>query len=261
MPLDHPDPVDYQAIHEYLRGHECRRLVLARELDDAKHWQPCRPTDVKCDICERKEEEEEAVTEYGSEPDAEDVAQVLEKHGQEDTTDGGSIRYRRQQMQNQYEMDEYVRGLSQIKGGCVMCRILAPGSDWGHELAKCPWSHRSMYLRCKDAVLRRSQGRGWMKNYTACYMCAQPQSICGGWDLKEKAEKGCDYRDLVMPAMWALWEGEEREWIRSRLEVEVAGAEEVLIAAERASQFGGVECVLGVKILAEMLGRWSGVVA
>ena len=261
MPLDHPDPVDYRAINEYLRGHECRRLVLARELDDVKHWQPCRPTDVKCDICERKEEEEEVMTEYGSEPDAEDVAQVLEKHGQEDTTDGGSIRYRRQQIQNQYEMDEYVRGLSQIKGACVMCRILAPGSDWGHELTKCPRSHRSMYLECKDAVLRRSQGRGWMKNYTACYLCAQPQSICGGWDPKERAGKGCDYRDLVMPAMWALWEGEEREWIQSRLEVEVAGAEEVLIAAARVSQFGGVECVLGVKILAEMLGRWSGVAA
>jgi hypothetical protein len=99
MPLDHPDPVDYQEMNEYLRGLECRRLVLARELDDAKYWQSCQPTDVKCDICEAKEGAEEAMTEYGSEPSVEDVAQLLEKHGQEDAIEGGSIRYRRQQIQ------------------------------------------------------------------------------------------------------------------------------------------------------------------
>ena len=62
--------------------------------------------------------------------------------------------------------------------------------------------------------------------------------------MKERAEKGCEYRDLVMPTMWALWEedgedGEEREWVKGRLEVDVGSAEEVLIVAARVSQFGG----------------------
>jgi len=73
-------------------------------------------------------------------------------------------------------------------------------------------------------------------------------------------KKGCAHRDLIMPLIWALWEdeGPEREWIRSRLEVEVSSAEDVLIAAARISQFGGVECIVGVRVLAEMLRRWSG---
>ena len=56
MLLDHPDALDYQAINEYVRGLECRRLVLGRELDDAKSQQLCRPVDVKCDICEKEED-------------------------------------------------------------------------------------------------------------------------------------------------------------------------------------------------------------
>ena len=185
---------------------------------------------------------------------------MLEKHGWEEGADRGLIQYRCQQMQEQYEIDEYVRGLSQIKGGCMMCRILAAGSSWGHELIKCPRSHRGRYLGCKDAVLRRNIGRGWMKNYTACYLCGQLQSICGGWEVGERKEKGCEYRDLVMATLWALWEedGEEWEWLRCRLEVQVSTAEEVLVAGGRVSQFGGVGCILGVKILAELLERWKG---
>ena len=63
-----------------------------------------------------------------------------------------------------------------------------------------------------------------------------------------------------MPAIWALWEedGGERAWLASKLEVKVDSAEEALIAAARVSHFGGVECVLGVNILAELLQRWGG---
>ena len=260
-PLDHPDPIDHQAINEYLRGLECRRLILARELDEHKFWQACGPTDIKCDICETREKGGQSTTEVRSEvgesrsrekPDGEP-----EKEG---TGVGGLIRYRRQQMQEQYEMDEYLRQLLQVKGGCMICKLLTPGADWKHGLVKCVRKHKWQYIRCKEAVIQRSVGRQWFKSYSACYLCGQPQSICGAWEVKERMGKGCEYRDLVMPAMWALWEddGEERAWMRSRLEVDVNNAEEVLIAAARVSQFGGVESIIGVKIFAEMLDRWSG---
>jgi hypothetical protein len=63
-----------------------------------------------------------------------------------------------------------------------------------------------------------------------------------------------------MPAVWALWEEgwEERRWIRSRLEVEVSDGEEAMIAAARVAKFAGVDCIVGVKILAALLERWSG---
>lgn len=260
-PLDHPDPVDYQAINEYLRGVECRRLILARELDEAKYWQACGAADIKCDICESREKGGEGVVEPESGVDEHVGSEKSENHLDEEEGEGGGlIRLRRQQMQEQHEMDEYLRQLSQIKGGCMICRVLTPGVEWKHGFVKCPRAHKWKYIRCKEAVVQRCVGRQWMKSFSACFMCGQPQSICGAWDAKEGAKKGCEYRDLVMPTMWALWEdeGSEREWMRSRLEVEVNSAEEVLIAAGRVSQFGGVDCVVGVKILAEVLDRWSG---
>lgn len=259
-PLDHPDPVDHRGFNEYLRGIECRRLVLARELDEAKHWQACGSTDVKCDICERMEEDGEGLTEYGSEPEAGEVAKMLEKQEQEEGSQGGEIRFRRWRMQEQYEMDEYMRGLSQLQGGCMICRVMRPWSDWRHELTKCPHPERSKYLRCKERVVQRSRKRGWMKSYTACYLCGQPQSICGGWETEQRKEGGCEYRDLIMPTVWALWEedGGERKWLREELEVPITGAEEALLAAGRGVRFGGVECIIGVRVLGEAIKIWQG---
>ena len=223
--LDQLDPVDYQAINEYLRGLECRRLVLARELDDAKYWQACGVDDVDCDICEARERR--GVATLASEDDLQELAlrnEAKDPSVDEEGNGGGLIRYRRRQMQEQHEMDEYLRRLSQVKGNCVICRILTAGSEWKHGLANCPRAHKWRYIRCKDAVLARSVGRQWIKSYTACYMCVQPQSICRGWAVKERVAEGCEYRDLVMPTMWALWEedGEEKEWMKSKLEVEVS---------------------------------------
>ena len=259
-PLDHPDPVDYRAMNESLRGLECRRLVLARELDEAKYWRACEAADIKCDVCEAREGRGEVVgPKSGVEGDVDFEESTGLAEGEEGV-EGGLIRYRRQQMQEQYEMDEYLRRLLQIKGGCMICRILTPGSGWSHGLTKCPRAHKWRYFRCKEAVLQRSVGRQWIKAYTACYMCGQPQSICGSWDIKERMKEGCEYRDLIMPTIWSLWEedGEERKWLRIRLGVEVNNAEEVLIAAARAEQFGGVECISRVRILAQMLEKWSG---
>jgi len=108
-------------------------------------------------------------------------------------------------MQDQFEMDEYLRQLSQVKGYCIICRILTPEIDRRHEISKCPRAHKWDFIRCKKAVTQRNGGRQWIKNYTACYLCGQPQSACANWAAKEKKAEGCQYRDLVMPAVWALW--------------------------------------------------------
>lgn len=260
-PLDHPDPIDHQGINEYLRGIDCRRLVLARELDESRYWTMCGPADIECDICESRrrrgvtaEELTDDSNEYGSPIGSN--ADINE----EDSEGGGLIRLRRQQMYEQQEIDQYLHHLEQVKGGCMICRILTRQVQWTHPLTSCSQLHKWRYIRCKQAVSRGTASRQWIKSYTACFRCAQPQSICGGWSAKERAQKECEYRDLIMPAVWALWEedGEERAWLVSQLEVQVKSAEEALIAAARVAHFGGVECVLGVKVLAKLLRTWSG---
>lgn len=99
-----------------------------------------------------------------------------------------------------------------------------------------------------------------MKNYTACYRCGQPQRICKVWEREMMSARECEFKDLVMPAIWALWGdgGSERKWLKDRLEVEVNSAEETLVAAARPTSFGGTDCILGVKVLGAMLERWRG---
>jgi hypothetical protein len=84
--------------------------------------------------------------------------------------------------------------------------------------------------------------------------------VCANWAAKEKKAEGCQYRDLVMPAVQALWEEgwEERRWVRSRLEVEVSDGGEAMIAAARVVKFASIDSIVGVKILAALLARWSG---
>ena len=132
-PSDRPDRVDYAAMNEHFNNLGSPRLVLAREPYDAKHWQSCRPTDVKRDICEMTQDEAEALTKSGSESGVEDFAQLLGLHEKEAAIDRAVIRYRRHLTQDQYEMDDNARGLCQVKSAaCVMCRILAHGSDRDH---------------------------------------------------------------------------------------------------------------------------------
>jgi hypothetical protein len=265
IPLDHADPTDQEAINEYLRVLRCRRMCLAQELDEAKYRQTCGELDMECDICEARREQGTASTDLPEtnlrqgtvlECSDDNVAEEAE----DESENGGAMRYRRRQMQDQFEMDEYLRRLSQVKGHCIICRILTPGVDWRHEMSKCPRAHKWDFIRCKKAVTQRSGGRQWIKNYTACYLCGQPQSVCANWAAKEKKAEGCQCRDLVMPAVWALWEEgwEERRWVRSRLEVEVSDGGEAMIAAARVVKFAGIDSIVGVKILAALLARWSG---
>ena len=268
-PLDHPDPVDDEAIKRYLQGVECRRLIMARELDEAQYWQACGPADALCDVCE----EGQGVGRPSAPADSEaDVAlRVIdvegapaieggdEDDGNEAGVRGGLIRRRRKQMEEQYEMDQYMRLLLQVQGQCMLCRLLRVGCDWHHPFSQCPREHRRQFLQCKAAVKRRSTKGQWMKEYAACYRCGQPQSLCQGWEGRGREKKGCEYQDLVVPTVWALWEGGglDRAWLVERLEVEVKDGEEVLIAAGRGGQFGGVQCIIGVRVLAELLERWS----
>jgi superfamily II DNA or RNA helicase len=279
--LDHYDPHEQEVMGEYLSGLECRRLVLGREFDEAKEWVECGAGEVKCDVCEVREErgakgceteegwaeeEEEDEGERGAKGCETEEGRAEEEEEEEEGEEGeegetvldGAIRYRRNQMREQYEMDSYIRRLSQIQGQCMLCRILVGGSEWKHELSKCSRMDKWRYFACRKAVVEKSRGRGWIKSYMACYLCGQPQRICKTWEKTEREGWMCEYRDLVMPAVWGLWESVvEREWVESRLEVKVSNGEEALIAAARGSEFGGSECILGVKILAELLERWG----
>lgn len=107
-------------------------------MDRSADWQVCQATDVRCDICEAREQRGDITRETAGEGETErthreEASQADHEGGQDD----GLTRYRRKQMQEQYEMDEYMEGLWQIQGKCMVCRIVRPGFEWDHGLDRC----------------------------------------------------------------------------------------------------------------------------
>lgn len=251
-PTDHPDPVDWQNMYGYLSGWDCRRICLGRELDSAQYHRRCSPDELLCDVCESMEKEGRHITKQLAGAEQDSAQQTLTPD------DSGLIRLRRHQMQVQYEMDRYLQQLSQVQGRCMLCRVLRWPSEWTHAVAECPRAHRQHFFASKGRILNQQGRHGWIRNYAACFRCGQPQSICQGW---KKGQAECTFRDLVFPAVWALWEvgGYERRWLQSHFEAVpiVESGDAALAASGRTSEFGGGECILGVRILAQLLERWS----
>lgn len=162
-PLDHPDPVDDQAMKQYLRGVECRRLVFARELDESPHWQACEAEDVKCDLCES---DGAKVGDQSKREHEQDV-----EHPHNGAEQGGPVRYQRQQMEEQYQPDEYLRRLSVVYGSCILCRTLAPRAAWTHPLDTCPRAQKWEFIQCKNAARHRSAKGKLISDYAACCLC------------------------------------------------------------------------------------------
>jgi hypothetical protein len=112
---------------------------------------------MECDICEARREQGIASTDLpGTNLRQGTILECSDDNVAEEAEDksenGRAIRYRRWQMQDQFEMDEYLRRLSQVKGYCIIRRILIPGVDWRHEMSKCPRAHKWDFIRCKKAV-------------------------------------------------------------------------------------------------------------
>jgi superfamily II DNA helicase RecQ len=214
-PLDHPDPTDDKALKDYLSGAECRRLCFARDLDKAKHWTSCKAGDVMCDVCAETEKLPESEVNGAprlvqqSEPMREHIDTIADETQEQNDmdTEEGVIKLRRQQLQEQHELDEYLVRLSLVQETCVLCRMLSPGISWHHKMDDCPREHKWEYLRCKKTVLALKQGaKGWIPGFAACYYCGQPQSVCTQWEggVARMGPTGCRHRDLAIPAMWGL---------------------------------------------------------
>ena len=245
-PLDHYDPADDLAMKMYLEGKECRRLCMARELDHEDEWVECQEGDILCDVCDGK----------GA---ATKTAEMMRTESRKEEHLGGLIRHRHEQMSDQQEMDEYRWRVSQVRDGCMICKVLGCRREWRHRINRCGQQQTQEYFRCKKQATQRCPR--WMADFAACFKCGQPQWLCLGWgDRNEGSDRECKYADLAIPVVWAMWMagGEERMRVERAVEVKIASAEEAILAAGRGSRLGGERCIVGVQILAEQLGRWQG---
>lgn len=105
-----------------------------------------------------------------------------------------------------------------FQGRCTICMMLGHGkipdpAQW-HSLDRCRHVQRRQCLQAKQRAIQRNHHRGgWLKKYIACFRCGNPQEICPVDDDRGQGGE-CEFRDLVLPAAWALFHCEHR-WGRT----------------------------------------------
>ena len=245
-----PEPsfvdVDEAALHEFLTASGCRRPVLSRHLDIPPHVARCGKGEEICDGCEVGGHE--AVGEESEEGSGEETS------GEETATRPaseplvGPVMLLRGRMQDQQAWERYVQGLKGLQGQCIMCRLA--GRDWRHALNSCKSEDKWVYIHGKKELLQQ-RGPRWITPYSACYRCFQPQGVC-----EVGAGKGsCEYPDVVMPGMVALWLGvAHQKRLLERWQVSFNNATECLRWAGQRDHIGEEVCVRGVRVMAEVIG-------
>ena len=106
------------------------------------------------------------------------------------------------------EMDTYRANLEAVQGQCIICR-LAGRDDWQHSFTTCRQVAKWEYINAKREVLRQTRNR-WVGQYNACFHCYQPQVLCS----RHEGARTCQYGDLVMQAVYAVYQEEK---VRQRL--------------------------------------------
>lgn len=154
---------------------------------------------------------------------------------------------------------QYIARLRAIRDRCMICMVLGEGliTDVAqrHPLQLCRHIQRGAFFKAKrEAIQRQSSRGGWLKKFTACFQCGQPQEVCSYGVTAELAEHDqdareipstedrCQYRDTALPAAWALFH--RSSWWGKTLG-EITGApQSVWENEDRWMDWLGTECVL-----------------
>lgn len=241
------------ALYQFLQTTTCRRLSIDKYMDGEGTEASCDKDSNEeiCDVCAASESvytvsEGRTSDERRDEPGDGNGLQRLDI-----TTATGPRLLLREQQREQLEMRDYIENLVAMQGQCVMCRIRRLA--WQHDFNACRQVQKWEFINAKRDVMQVTKGR-WIKKYLACFLCAQPQSICS-------PDHGarCVYKDLVMPAVFGVYLEEQQgmDWLQEEFGVRHKGPVALLQWAGQADRFAGEPCVKGVKVLAQLMRRWD----
>ncbi|KAG9512641.1 hypothetical protein KCU93_g10298, partial [Aureobasidium melanogenum] len=154
-PIDHPDPEDDLALEDFLMGVDCRRLCQARAMDAPQHWKSCETNDVPCDVCSNELLQGDNIAQFATQVPSQGEQDMEPDEETLLANQAGVNRLRRQQMEDQYQLDEYLLRLSVVQDTCVLCRVLVPGRAHDHKMDDCSMQHKWDYIASKRWVLNR----------------------------------------------------------------------------------------------------------
>jgi superfamily II DNA/RNA helicase len=242
-------PEEQVVMEQYLNQPRCRAAVLSRFLD-GRAWY-CEDEGICCDRCRsgglrtgegrivsnkevETEDSEEGTLGTGKQDGGKGYADNEGEKSQEDENgssasssdaedlEAGATQLRQHIRDQERGLQRYMDHLVALKGICIICRLLGTPAVGGtraneHGLDECRNWKKHQFFSSKKAAFEegRKTGRGWLRQYVACYRCGNAQAVC-----PQQGKGTCVHRDIVLPSCWVAFQREE--WRYRRLSV-VAG--------------------------------------
>ena len=246
--------VDRSSMEKYMETSGCLRQFLSVYIDSKDcRAKRCSSRDSElCLVCIQARKGKHSVAPVAEE----DVVGVVEE---ECTT--GEREIRLQAKMEEEQIERFTENIQVLKDSCVACRLM--GCNFDHVFNVC--SRRWPFIH-----LKKSLPANWVAQYTCCFRCFMPQTICqSGYQqqLAESAEEShaqreCVYRDLVMPFCYFLLVA-DRDWVRrvwsetehTRLKIE--DTVKYMKWLGESVAFGGLVTTRAVSLMARRLTEFS----
>jgi hypothetical protein len=165
-------------LQRFLGPGGCRRRWIDEYMDGAGEGEPCSAKEEACDRCmagHDSQTDQRPPPPPSQQQYADDAVSRLEAKGP-----GEMLRRVRSEMR---DVDAYISRLQAVRGQCLLCRMRGEGLEWQHRFGACRQVRKWGFIRCREAVMKRTRGR-WIDRFDACFYCYQPQGVC------ERAERG-----------------------------------------------------------------------
>jgi superfamily II DNA helicase RecQ len=233
---------DRHAVHQYLRGKQCYRTSLTEYLDSAQHRRWCMPEDVPCDVCRSAHNNALAPRE-------------VVKQGEEHI---GLDLIQQDRLRAYSELARYREDLAAVQGPCLLCR--GREEAWDHSFSQCQGRHGVIQERNKAQQRHKAKGRQWLRPFTGCFWCLNPQSVCQRAESGGKGDQGgCEHSDVVLPLCYGLFYSIGGPlWLRKHFEREFVGIDSYFDWLGEESMFGGGKAVQAVRVAAKALAEYRG---
>ena len=268
---------DEEAMQLYLSRLHCLRGVMGQFLDREQDWTWCmEDRDELCDVCpEHHREPRPAGSRFTTtEPTKGEPAGRGESgHGEDETISdeeedvggtemgySGPAEILRQTRRDEEVLRRFEANMEVMRECCLLCR--AKDLPFDHCASSC-WRRQS-WIGAKKRVLKscQSEGKPWMADYTACFMCYLPQSICRRAD-PEAAEKEkrddqsadkCRYKDMIIPLCYgAFMASAPRALLHVHFSRRFRNLDDYMRWLGEEADIGGVPCTQAVRVCAMLL--------
>lgn len=198
-------------IAEYMQGDLCRRVVLDEVMDGYEQRMQCEDGEEMCDICRHAHR-----THIPSSSDAASInaasIDAASMEGEEIQQQRHALELPHQQMQQRRQKEALenrtlIDQLEMWSGICPWCLVRRCPDATEHTLAECTDARAYVVQGIQDQMKRGIR----FANYSGCFNCGTPQSICQRWQAQESGGKWmrirdgpCQYGSVVFESMASI---------------------------------------------------------